>query len=564
MADKIISASLKVNTGTAAADIGAVNKQLGKTTEELGNANEGSKETTSSFATLKDGLGKIPGPLKSVTGGVDTLSSSLKALAANPIVLVVTLLVAALYGLYKAFASTEAGAEKIEQIFSGLGAIITVIRDRVLALAGAVVDFFKGNFRQAIEEAKTAVTGVGDAMVKAYNAAADSTRRLQEAQDELNRVINVNRAKLERDLAATKELITDETASYQDRKKAIDEVRDAEQKQTQSELDNAQKTLTALQDKLNLDKESSDLRDQVAAQQAKVYQIQEQQSQTIRQLNKEDHQIDMQQKAESDAASQKAHELKKQQLAEELALQKELADKEKQATEDFLKRVNDGIKFRQQQADDKKQQDEKDQKDQEEYQKKIDDQEQKALNTTLANSKKEDEANKKSAELAKEVSRQKVQAYQNIGAAAGDLADLIGRQTVAGKALAAAQALINTWVGVTQVLANKTLLPEPLGTINKIASIAGIVAAGLSAVRNINKVNPTGGGGVGGSADAGIVAVGSPSAPVAPQQTGTTIDQNSIAGIGNAVSGRNYVLSQDVSHDQDRSERLNRQARLGG
>lgn len=56
----------------------------------------------------------------------------------------------------------------------------------------------------------------------------------------------------------------------------------------------------------------------------------------------------------------------------------------------------------------------------------------------------------------------------------------------------------------------------------------------------------------------------SPAAPVAPTQQGTAIDQDSIRGIGNAVSGRNYVLSQDITHDQDRDARLNRAARLGG
>ena len=128
MAEKIINATLKVNTGTAATDIGAVNKQLDNTTKTLGTTAEQSKQTTSSFNTLKDRLGKLPAPLGAVNQGVNTVSTSLKALAANPIVLVVTLLVAALVALYKAFASTEAGAEKIEQIFSGLGAIVTLIK----------------------------------------------------------------------------------------------------------------------------------------------------------------------------------------------------------------------------------------------------------------------------------------------------------------------------------------------------------------------------------------------------------------------------------------------------
>jgi hypothetical protein len=53
-------------------------------------------------------------------------------------------------------------------------------------------------------------------------------------------------------------------------------------------------------------------------------------------------------------------------------------------------------------------------------------------------------------------------------------------------------------------------------------------------------------------------------APVTPQQQSTSIDQASINGIGDATKNRSYVLSSDITHDQDRNERLNRAARLGG
>ena len=159
--------------------------------------------------------------------------------------------------------------------------------------------------------------------------------------------------------------------------------------------------------------------------------------------------------------------------------------------------------------------------------------------------------------ISKERARQEVAAYQNIGNALSALGDLVGKQTAAGKALAIAQAVINTWLGVTQVLANKTLLPEPLGMINKVASIAGIVAAGIGAVRNIAKTNVPGGGGGGG---ASVGAIPAPSIPQ-PQRTTTQLDQTSLNSIGNAVS-RSFVVESDVSSGQERIRRLNRAARL--
>jgi hypothetical protein len=59
--------------------------------------------------------------------------------------------------------------------------------------------------------------------------------------------VGETRAKLNRDLAEAKEIITDETASYAE-KKAINDVRTAEGKQTEQELANAKRKLKAIQD----------------------------------------------------------------------------------------------------------------------------------------------------------------------------------------------------------------------------------------------------------------------------------------------------------------------------
>lgn len=79
----------------------------------------------------------------------------------------------------------------------------------------------------------------------------------------------------------------------------------------------------------------------------------------------------------------------------------------------------------------------------------------------------------------------KIAAIDALGNAIGGIAQLMGDQTKAGKMFATAQALINTYLGVTQILANKSALPEPAATIQKTASIAATVATGLAAVRRI-------------------------------------------------------------------------------
>lgn len=150
-------------------------------------------------------------------------------------------------------------------------------------------------------------------------------------------------------------------------------------------------------------------------------------------------------------------------------------------------------------------------------------------------------------------------AYRNIGDGLSALGDIVGKQTAAGKALGIAQAVINTWIGVTEVLRAKTILPEPLGTIAKVANVATIVAAGFNAVRNITKVNVPGGGG---SGNAGSLSAAAPAIPQRAITGATTLDQNSLNQIGNATT-RAFVVESDVTNNQERITRLNRAARLG-
>lgn len=145
----------------------------------------------------------------------------------------------------------------------------------------------------------------------------------------------------------------------------------------------------------------------------------------------------------------------------------------------------------------------------------------------------------------------------------GSLSDALGKETKAGKALATAQALINTYLGISEVLRAKNPYPEPFGTAVKIASAATIGINGFNTVRSINKVQVPGGGGGG--------PVGSmPNLSTAPSAMATTTPtigstQLQLDAQGNLQQGsvRTYVLETDISDKQKRSQRLQRTATLG-
>ncbi len=142
-------------------------------------------------------------------------------------------------------------------------------------------------------------------------------------------------------------------------------------------------------------------------------------------------------------------------------------------------------------------------------------------------------------------------AIQSIGESFAATSDLIGQETAAGKGLAVAQALINTYLGVTEVLRQKSTLPSPFDVITKVANVATILATGMKAVKNITSVRvpARGGGGSGGN-----------SMPASFQAAGNLPQFNLVGNTGvnqiaSAIAGQQpvkaYVVAKEVTTAQE-------------
>jgi hypothetical protein len=167
-----------------------------------------------------------------------------------------------------------------------------------------------------------------------------------------------------------------------------------------------------------------------------------------------------------------------------------------------------------------------------------------------------DEENaEKTKKLVEEETATRVGSAMAVANATSALGAIVGEQTMAGKALGVASALINTYVGASEVIRAKSVLPEPFGTIQKIASVAAIIATGLKTVRTITAVQVPGGGG------GSMPSMPSMSAPLMPQVSTTTLNQAQVNQIGN-VAARAFVVESDVTGNQERIQRLNRAARI--
>lgn len=84
--------------------------------------------------------------------------------------------------------------------------------------------------------------------------------------------------------------------------------------------------------------------------------------------------------------------------------------------------------------------------------------------------------------------KQQIEQAQGVANMLGALSDLVGKETLAGKALGISQALINTYVGASEAIKQKSTLPSPFDVITKVVNVATIIATGLKTVREITAV----------------------------------------------------------------------------
>lgn len=143
-------------------------------------------------------------------------------------------------------------------------------------------------------------------------------------------------------------------------------------------------------------------------------------------------------------------------------------------------------------------------------------------------------------------------------------ADLLGKNTAAGKAMAIAAATINTYQGITAELATKTVTPFEIGL--KIANVAIIAATGFKAVKDIISVKVPGGGGGGAAPNMGTMPGGGGATAPSFNVVGST-GVNQLAGVMGAQQQtpvQAYVVANNVTTAQSLDRNIIQSATLGG
>ena len=600
-------------------------KKLTGQIDDLEDKLKGSKQAAGDWV---DQLASAPGPLGAVGNAINrakvaTVSFG-SALKATGIGLVVTLI----GGLVAAFAQSERATKKLqpllegfERIFNGIFAAIEPVFNLLVdlaikampfvtnaigaaysavtsfiqglgSLASAVGKLLEGDFSGAWDSAKEAVTGFGkryDEANKRFIAGTkEVTKNEKEELDKRKELAKkaaeerekANEEILKKAIEYSNEILLLETKSEKERaeiKLALQYEADKKSiEQSKASAILKQQALKTLDVKFNLDKKALDdefnKKDQEREKQFQdnlnnlKTEIRLNGIKDSRQKERELLDLELQKDIEKIINDETLKEDAKAQLIEQLRIRNkqksnDLDDKfQKEDVQKNFDRLNSIIQN----------------SDLDLKQRKAAIEQERELNEQLFRDKKitEEEYLKRKKELGdaekaidKEVADNKKQQATEAADRLSQLADLVGKQTIAGKALGIATALINTYQGASEAIKQRSTLPSPFDVISKVVNVASIIATGLKTVKAITAVQipSVGGKSGGGGASPSIPSVSATAPPISPIQnleaSSTLLNAQAIQELGSATN-RAYVVESDVTNSQERIKRINRAARL--
>jgi len=365
MAEKYqVNIEVKSNLKTTETDLKSVNTALQQTQVETDKLNNKSKEASGFgkvFGDIKNVItGMVPG-LKGAEGGVNSLSTSFKALLANPVVLVVTGIIASLKFLYEAFQSSVEGGKAIKQVWAGIELVGTQVKDAIFGLARAlgqvVVAFYKFQtldfkgaseaMKKANKEATNSFNQLGDAVDGTTFKIGAALAKQQQANDKARKIFAVTQSETNKLLVQSREILTDETASIAAKKKALEEVTKAESASSKEKVRIAAEDLRILKEKAKAlggeaeKKMKGEIREATIA----LNEAETENAMTGIKLNKQRKMLLRQEVADAkEAATQKTENLKAVQDAEKEAIEKRF-ELEKLSFDERRKIVNEDKKL---------------------------------------------------------------------------------------------------------------------------------------------------------------------------------------------------------------------------
>ncbi len=532
-----------------------INVNTTKAEKNIDNLDQGIQGATSQLDKLTGGM--ISGFKKGITGikqGITAMKSLKVAIAATGI----GLLIVAFGTLTSYFTKTQRGADKLAQAFKGIGAVVDVLIDRFSTFGEGLFAIISGDFSKGLDILKGSISGIGDEMRNEAKAAIDLEKAQQALEDRQIELIKVN-AQRRASIEELRLVAEDENKTNEERANALREAARLQNAIADDEIAIAKERARIIRERVALGESSrQDIEDQATAE-ARVIELEAERSRRLRTLQTRLNAFTKGVEENTDETDANAEAQKK--LNEEIAKRNAALDQEAAQLQEKLSQEYDAILQASQDAQTQELNAVEDKYNQllakaSEYG--FDEIELARLKNeeiNAINKKYDDEDSARKKQKAEDDLAVQMATLDAIAGTLGSLSQLAGKDAATGKALSAAQAIINTYTGATKALAQG-------GIIGPIAA-AGVIASGIASVRQIyaTQLPPTAGGGSGSGPRPQISA---------PQISPRLALNTQVADLGNQITQslertpvRAYVVNQDVQTAAKMDRKIRETATIG-
>jgi hypothetical protein len=226
---------------------------------------------------------KLSGGLKSAASSARGTSKAMRILKVAIASTGIGLLVIALGSLVSYFTQTQRGADKVSKALAGLRAGVAVIVDRFSKLGEGLVSLFKGDFSEARDIFKDAVSGIAEEIANETKQAATLESQLQALERREVELITVQ-AKRRSEIERLKLLAQE---NFEDSQKAAAFTRQAielERKQTQEQISLAKERARIIKANVGLGESMLEDEREAAQAQAEVIRLEAERDSRLKEL----------------------------------------------------------------------------------------------------------------------------------------------------------------------------------------------------------------------------------------------------------------------------------------
>jgi len=229
MSDIKIVGQIELNTGDAAKKIEDVKKGLNETGEAASKVANSNKEAGGSFNNLKESLTSVSPVANKASESFGIFNNALNVIKANPIIAVLTALIAVVMGVVKYMQGVDGAADSLNRSWASLSTLMSAFVDKVLS---PLID----GFTWLIDNATKLATIIGDFFSPGLKEAADRAGQLRDELNDLedaqkNNSIATEEAKLK--LAEARDMAADSTLTIKQRIVALKEAAKIEKEQAE-------------------------------------------------------------------------------------------------------------------------------------------------------------------------------------------------------------------------------------------------------------------------------------------------------------------------------------------